>query len=683
MISTSPELFLNMKRVPDPSSEEYDAFFQAELEKIRYGITINGVYLHGWLYWHINHWNMYVDIEDIFRPQEILRNFQTPQFRDNEWMIQDAIIKAEEQKKGLLIFGSRRMGKTAFEASWIGRGATVFQGSENVLSSTNEADIKVLASALDKGLNAVHPYFRFQRLQDDWRKEVSLGIKEKRQGGKRIEYSKIWIRNLDEGKNTEAIAGTTPKTLVIDEIGKAPWLEAFAGAIPGFTTPFGWRCVPICVGTGGTFTPNSDAQKVFENPEAYNFLPFEWPGREKKIGLFLPGKYRMEGKVKTTFGAYYRRTSGVLLPEGCELAQLDFYEADEEKARLVTQKELEQYGKADDPKVQLKGRMYYPDQPEDCFLSDAENEFPLQAITEQLLFLSEMEAKGEGLGKPVELYRDVEGKVRFTFTTPKKEILDFPVTQATLKDAPVMLYEPPMEAPPALLYIAGGDPYNQSTSVSSPSLGTVYILKRMYDVVNGTFQNQIVASLASRPGQMREWHKTAEMLLELYNATLMIENAGTNFIEYMDGKNKGFLLADGYNLLQQISPNTRIQNKPKGLPPTPRVINHCMRLLYDYCNEELTTTVDGKQVTKLGVSRIYDRMLLTEMLNYTPEANVDRIVAFRHAIAYDEHLKKIAPVVRVPEDDLIQTKTAAKPISAHSPFRGGAAPFSTRLNRPF
>lgn len=674
-LSTSPELFVNMKAIPDEYSEEWHPFFQEELRKIKYGVTINGVYIHGWLYWHLNHWHIYKDIEDT-ENKDIIRSFSNPDFRDNEWLLAEYLQKAEEQKKGLLIFGTRRFSKTAFESSWIGRGATIYEGSENVVSSTNDSDIKVLASAIDKGLSAMHPYFKFDRLLDDWRKEVSLGIKEK--SGKRKEWSKIWVRNLNEGHNTEAIAGTTPKTLVIDEIGKAEKiLEAFEAAKPGFTSPFGWRCVPILSGTGGTFIPNSDAQKMFNEPEAYNFLGVEWPGRAKKFGLFLPGTYRMEGKVKTKFGDFISK-KGILIPEESELNDIPFYESDLVKAKQVIQDEITQAEKAQDPKAALKARMYFPLEPEDCFLNEEANPFPIEAIKEHLDYLNTL----DNVGREAILFRDSSNKVKFSFATKLKEILDFPVTANSIKDAPIMIYEPPVENPTPLLYIAGSDPYNQNTSNNSPSLGTVCIYKRIYDPLNGTFQNMIVASYAARPKFMKEWNETVEMLLEFYNATVMIENAGTNFIEYLDAKNKGHYLANGYNLLREISPKTSILNRPKGLPPTISVINHCMALLYDYCREELTEVDEKGSVKKrLGVTRIKDKMLLTEMLNYGPGVNVDRIVAFRHAIAYDAHLQKTNPLVKY--SDTPQQEEKSKKL-IKSPFLLGNRTTFLDLNKsPF
>lgn len=107
-----------------------------------------------------------------------------------------------------------------------------------------------------------------------------------------------------------------------------------------------------------------------------------------------------------------------------------------------------------------------------------------------------------------------------------------------------------------------------------------------------------------------------------------------------------------------------------------------MNLLYDYCNEEIQGLDNqGKPVIKLGVTRIKDRMLLTEMLNYSSEGNFDRIVAFRHALAYDEHLKKINPIVHVQEEPT-EPQRDRKPF--HNPFTSGVGgPFSGMRRKPF
>lgn len=666
-LNTSPELFLNIKSIPTEDSEEYVPFFENEIKKITYGITINGIYIHGWLYWHLNHWHIYLDELDPIN-NDIIRKFRNPDFRDNEWLIAEHIKMAEDAKKGLLIFGTRRFSKTVFESSWTARGATIYKGSENVLSSTNSDDIALLSTALEKGVNALHPFFQFERIADNWKKQVTFGYKDKK--GKRNEWSNILIRNLDEGRKTEAIAGTTPKTLVIDEIGKANFLEAFAAAKPGFTSTFGWRCMPILTGTGGSFIPNSDAEALFREPESQNFLALEIPNKTKKFGLFVPGTYRMEAKEKTTFGEFIKNKNGILIPAESELNEIPFFVSNPEIAKKLIAEEIEQAKKSGEAKTALKARMYFPLDVEDCFLNEDINNFPTEAIEQQIIYLQERYKNDENL-QYVRFYRDVDGLVKKSFDTNLTPITEFPANKNTFKDAPVIIYEDRIsERPPTGLYIAGGDPYNQALSENSSSVGTIYIYKRMYDPIGGTYQDMIVASFASRPATMNEWHETVELLLEYYNAVCMPENEGTTFIQWFDQRNKAHYIADGYNALKQIAPQSTV-NRLKGLPATPKVKNHYMNLMYEYTKAKLligTNPITNEPLYKLGVFRIPDIMLLKEMLAFSKDGNFDRIIAFGHALAYDFYLQKFFPLVQI---QAIEEKSQRQQPTVKSPFHTG------------
>ena len=135
---------------------------------------------------------------------------------------------------------------SVMEASYIGWGATFDENSQNVISGLNSPDIKLITDKLDKGLNFIPEAWRWQRIEDNWKSQVTLGIKTR--AGERIPFSQILIRNLDEGNNEEAIAGTKPRKLIIDEIGKGSYLRALQAAVPGFTTPYGWTCSPLLMG---------------------------------------------------------------------------------------------------------------------------------------------------------------------------------------------------------------------------------------------------------------------------------------------------------------------------------------------------------------------------------------------------------------------------------------------------
>jgi hypothetical protein len=118
------------------------------------------------------------------------------------------------------------------------------------------------------------------------------------------------------------------------------------------------------------------------------------------------------------------------------------------------------------------------------------------------------------------------------------------------------------------------------------------------------------------------------------------ENEAGTFIQWFERKNKGYMLAEGFVLLREINPNTKDWWSYIWIAATPKNIDFCMALLIEYCKEEIqigTNPETGEPIKKLGITRILDRMLLTEILKYTKGGNYDSIVAFRHALAYAKH----------------------------------------------
>ena len=203
---TYNEWLINQKRLPDKNSEEYRPFFEFHKQLCIDGFMMDGVFINPFLYWHLNMWHTEVDILD--NMGRIQQKYANPSLRDNEWIVTNEIHRANLEKKGLVILGIRRFAKSVIEASYIGFGATLDENSQNVIAGLNSPDIKLITDKLDKGLNFVPEYFRWQRVEDNWKNQVTLGIKTK--NGERIPFSQILIRNLDEGNNEEAIAGTKP-----------------------------------------------------------------------------------------------------------------------------------------------------------------------------------------------------------------------------------------------------------------------------------------------------------------------------------------------------------------------------------------------------------------------------------------------------------------------------------------
>lgn len=581
---------------------------------------MGGTYIPPFLYWHLNIWHTEVDIID--SKGRIMQKYANPYLRDNEWLVTNEIDRAHREKKGLLILGIRRFAKSVIEASYIAWGATFDENSQNVIAGLNSPDIKLITDKIDKGLNFIPSAWRWQRIEDNWKQQVTLGVKTKE--GERIPFSQILIRNLDEGNNEEAIAGTKPRKLIIDEVGKGSFFRGLQAAIPGFTTPYGWGCSPILTGTGGDMKKFMDAKQLMFDVEAMNFLHYQNEKDDRIVhGLFIGHKYRMEAKQQSTLGDYLQSSSK-------ELKKVPMLVSDLEKADEVTDQNLLRAHKSGDRTAYLKEKMYYPKEVNDIFLNEDTNIFSVEAAKKQKARLIGLDQTGT----PVVLVHDGE-KIVHQFTD-KKPLTNFPVKHNDDKNAPIVIYEFPMENPPYGLYVAGVDPYRQGKSSYSESLGAVYIYKRMHEINSDKYQDMFVASYAARPDKKETWEEQARLLCKYYNARVLCENDEISFIEYMKAKGDAHLLEKQPDWLREVVPNTT-QNRDYGVSrAADKVRNFLNTTLKSYLDEVIYVEKDdnGSIIREeLGVRRVLDPLLLEEIIQYVEGGNFDRIIAAELAIA--------------------------------------------------
>lgn len=615
------EWFINQKRIPDKESSEYVEFFNFHKELCLDGFMMGDTYINPFLYWHLNFWHTEVDVID--ERGRISQKYNNPLLRDNEWLVTTEIDRAQKEKKGLIILGIRRFAKSVLEASYIGWGATFDENSQNIIAGLNAPDIKLITDKLDKGLNFIPEAWRWQRIEDNWKNQVTLGIKTR--AGERIPFSQILIRNLDEGNNEEAIAGTKPRKLIIDEIGKGNFLRGFQAAVPGFTTPFGWGCSPILTGTGGDMKKFMDAKTLMFDVDNFNFLSYDNSPDSKRVhGLFISYKYRMEAKLPSTLGVHLNR------PTEDDLHNVPMLISDETRAKEITVTNLERLKKAGDRLAYLKEKMYYPLEVDDIFLNEDTNIFDIEAAKRQKTRLH----NNERTGTPVILFSDGE-RIAHEFTD-KQPITNFPLKNSDMKDAPVVIYEFPIENPPYGLYVAGVDPYRQGKSAYSSSLGAVYVYKRMHDLTGEKYQDMFVASYVARPDKKEQWEEQARLLIKYYNARTLCENDDISFIEYMKAKGDAHYLEKQPQWLMEVVPNTTVKREYGVHRSSQKIIDYLHNCLKRYLEEVIYRETDDEgNVIKesTGVSKIFDPLLLEEVIQYNDEGNFDRIVAAELAIA--------------------------------------------------
>jgi hypothetical protein len=664
------EWLINQPRLPDKTSQEYKPFFDFHKKLCLDGFMMDGVFINPFLYWHLNLWHTEVDVMD--DRGRIYQKYANPSLRDNEWLVTNEIDRAHAEKRGLVILGIRRFAKSVLEASYIAWGATFDENSQNVIAGLNAPDIKLITDKLDKGLNFLPEYFRWQRVEDNWKNQVTLGIKTK--GGERIPFSQILIRNLDEGNNEEAIAGTKPRKLIIDEIGKGSFLRGLQAAVPGFTTPFGWGCSPILTGTGGDMKRFMDAKSLMFDVDNYNFLTYNNEEDTKRVhGLFISNKYRMEAKEDSTLGAY------VNAPKTSELHNVKMLVSNEEKADKITNDNLERLKKAGDRIAFLKEKMYYPQRVDDIFLNEDTNIFDIEAAKRQKVRL----LQNERTGTPVILFND-EGKIGHEFTD-KMPITNFPLKSTDRKDAPIVIYEFPIENPPYGLYVAGVDPYRQGQAKYSTSLGSVYIYKRMHDLTGEKYQDMFVASYCARPDKKETWEEQARLLIKYYNARALCENDDISFIEYMKSKGDAHYLEKQPQWLLEVIPNTTVKREYGIHRSAQKIIDYLHTSLKRYMEDVIYSEKDDNGIVTrevTGVSKIFDPMLLEEIIQYNDEGNFDRIVAAELAIAQALKMDPILGKIGGTSDDRVKSLYSKK-LKSGKLFSSSKNMFNTRKNKLF
>lgn len=655
---TSDQFYINIKDKPhwntnkpyEEQSRDAQQFMKNEALKIKRGLTINGVKIHPWLYWHINYWYMMVDIKNEDGSIEPVKRLAS--FRDNEWYYQQCLIRAQEQNFGIIGFGSRRISKSAFLSSYFGfRGSTIYGGELRVNSVIGgvQKDLDNISDYTDFGLNNLHPFFKMDKVGKDWSKGVTLGTRNT-DNSTEI-FSKFTITNVVAGAkgSTQKAAGATPNTLIFDEIGKYSFLKTFNTAKYSIATEHGWRTIPILMGTGGETSESRDAQKMISNPTAYKMIAMDWewlerrckkPTWTKKVwGVFFPGQMSLDAgipKKKTTLGKFLNN-------ESKELTELEFFETQwDESTKIIEARRIEL--KKTDISTYYDELMFIPLDMDDCFLDSGKNPFPTAEATKHL---TNIRIKGK-IGKVVDIFQSPDDKFKFFFGDSVKPIAKFPFEGGILDCGIKVFEEPPEDNSFDYTYVAGLDHYKHTESTGD-SIGSLYILKRKVNI-NDSFSDSIVCSFCSRPASMVIFNRTVEMLLEAYGAQVLQENADISFQQYLEPKGKDIkLLANGQEIVQRmISSDSRQVNK-YGLSPTVKNKEYLLNLVISYCWEELEAYIDseGNEIMILGVERIFDEELLQEILEYKPGKNVDRIIAFGHALVWARYLDDINVIPKV------------------------------------
>lgn len=467
-------------------------------------------------------------------------------------------------------------------------------------------------------------------------------IKYKRE--KLAEIKDIW----KDVKKTSGKGVKHEKIKIIEKIGLQPVYNLTAG-----TTNTYIANGIVTHNTGGNSVLSEGAKEILMNPKDFklsimnwdllnNMVPEEHITWKEDIGkqfsMFVPGQFSYRNEIERKnkkFSNFLRECKFTgKLESKSELDEMNIRTVNWEYASSELKRRVDEMT-TDSAKI--KQRMYLPLTIADSFLEDKSNIFDIERAKQK-----QLEIKKNPKYQAVTLARDeTSGKFLRNFS-------DAPIAgrEHTGKpiNSPILIYGTfPETIPQIHRHVSSLDDYKQDKA-ETKSLGAFYVLERRMLDIDKPFET-IKLSYASRPERHTDFWKNCEKGISAFNALCCMESADVGFVSYLEDT----LKVNAYDYLtpafspgnEKVSKN-RQTNSRFGIYPTPQNKQYLINLVLEYTNEQQIVGYDdtGKPIIKTGMDYIEDYWLLQEMIDYNPDANVDRIVAFGHALAWARRLDR-------------------------------------------
>jgi hypothetical protein len=617
-------------------------YYVQEYNKIQKGVTIDGYYIEGWLYFHFNFFvttiPKTIEINGI---KENKDETKVPQLRDNEIIMTEYFLKSKKEQTISAIIATRRLAKTTLNSSRIVR-ATILNKKQILCAGGSSEDLTHIHNNIYTCQQNINPAFKLYYLAptEDGRGK-SYGIKTK--DNKSKVTSNVFIINLEGGtkkSKKESLAGFTPDEFIVDEFVKFPFKEQLTALEPALWGDGILRCSVMLTGTGGSIDLAKDAIKLINNPEKSKVTLMDWSllerhvkpehitWKRRKYGLFLPTQMCIKHpKIKSNLADYLGIKSDTL-------SKVTLWVTDWE---LAKERELkERQDKIHDKLEYTKLLAYHPFDPDEIFLSGAPS--PFENVVELAKqHIEELTESGEW-DRRRDLIKNSEGVITEEIST--KPLVDFPFIGSN-QDAPYLILESPdfKSKIPLYYYVASGDFYKQLSAESTDSVFTIGIYK--YPIFGDISGKKLVASYAARPDKFKILHGKILLLLEYYGAKFFPENEDMGqFITFLEEKHLEEVYLEKH--IDFNSTLTYTDNSARKWGWTARQSKRKLLAMYaNYLEEDCQKqNGNGDTIQVKRVQTIDDIPLLQEISNYTENGNYDRIMGHMGAIGLIHFLEK-------------------------------------------
>ena len=603
-------------------SKDFIAYWNREKDKCRNGV----IYINGNKTWYITReYYMWLNFLPIYDKEE--KKYGFAKVRDAQYHMALYELLAELNNEHSAILKKRQIASSYYHMAkiinqyWFEEGSVCKIGASLKDYINDKGSWKFLEEYRD-WLNEHTAWYRPSNPEKVllWQQqiEVRVGNRKTKRGLK----SKIQGASFEKNATTGVGGPTT--YFFHEEAGIAPkMMDTYEYLRPAMLSGMETTGMFIAAGSVGDLEQCKPLKEMILNPKANGIYGVETDlvdneGTTAVCGLFIPEQWSMP--------PYIDKFGNSLVKEALEAIHL-------ERADWKTNLNPEQY------QLRISQK---PTNIAEAFAYRKESIFPQGIIQRQMKKIEDKEYSYEH----IELERTQQG---ITAKRSKKlPISKFPVDRKMPdKSGCLVVWERPVDNPGFGLYYASIDPVSEGKTTTSDSLCSIFVYKNPVEITRETAEgtehiiekDKIVAAWCGRYDDINKTHHQLELIIEWYNAWAVVENNISLFIQYMISKKKQKYLVPKSQILflKDLGSNQTVYTdygwKNTGTLFKTHLISYAIEFLREEIDEEFDEQGNVIKST-LGIERIPDPMLLTEMLAYQPGVNVDRLVAFSALIAF-------------------------------------------------
>lgn len=599
------------------NSKDFVTYWEDQKDKCRNGT----IYQNGNKEWFLpREYYMLLNFLKIYNKEK--KNFTFIDVRDAQYHMALYEELAEHSGKHVAILKKRQMLSSYYHAAKLINRFWFDSGSICKLAASLGTYVKDTWRFIDEYRNFLNQHTAWYRPCNpdkalDWQQKIEI-----KQNGKKMDVGlKSVMKGLILDKDPSGSVGGPTTLFFYDEAGVAPKMnQTLEFLLPALKSGMSYTGMFIAAGSVGDLKDCEPLEELIRRPNTKDVLAVKTnllddKGTIGECGLFIPEQWSM-------------------------LPYVDEYgNSKVEEAFAAILEERERWKKELTPADYQLRISQKPTNIAEAFAAREESPFPLHLISQQI----ERIKNNTYYLEHVELDRDIEGKIMIK-PSRKLPISEFPVRMnAENKEGVIVMHERPVEGAKFGTYYASLDPISSGKSTTSNSLASIYIYKNATEVTiikdDGKIEHRLekgklVCWWTGRFDNLKMTHQRIEIMLELYNAWCVIENNVSQFIQYMQERNKQRYLVpkDQLIFLKDIKANTNVY-QDYGWRNVNRIFKDTL-LPYGigFLSEplDIETKPDG-EITKTyyGIERIPDIMLLKEMQAYKDSSgNYDRLIAY-------------------------------------------------------